>query len=122
VSNEEFTAGGAETVRGYFESQALGDDGVRGSLELRSPSLAAHVSHYLHKLTLYSFFDGAKLRIQDPLPGQSVRTTLYGTGAGLRLEGPGKFKADFSLAWPLRDDGSVKRGDTRSHFRLFYGF
>ncbi len=122
VSNEEFTAGGAESVRGYFESQALGDDGIRGSLELRSPSLAAHVSHFLRKLSLYSFLDGARLRVQDPLPGQATRTILYGAGAGFRLSGPGKVEADFSLAWPLRDDGGVKRGDTRSHFRMFYGF
>lgn len=122
VSNEQFSAGGAESVRGYFESQALGDDGVRGSIELRSPSLASYFSSYMRKLTLYSFFDGAKLRLQDPLPGQAVSTALYGAGAGLRMEGPGAFKADFALAWPLKDDGTVERGDIRSHFRVFYGF
>ncbi len=122
ISNEQFSAGGAESVRGYFESQALGDDGIRGSIELRSPSLASYVSSDVKKLTLYTFFDGAKLRLQDPLPGQTVQTTLYGAGAGLRVEGPGKFKADFALAWPLRDDGTVGKGDVRSHFRMFYGF
>jgi len=122
VSNEQFSAGGAESVRGYFESQSLGDDGIRGSIELRSPSLASHVSSYMKKLTLYTFFDGANLRLQDPLPGQAVSTALYGTGAGLRMEGPGKFKADFALAWPLRDNGTVERGDIRSHFRMYYGF
>ena len=43
VSNEQFGAGGAESVRGYYESQSLGDDGVIGNLELRSPSYVKHV-------------------------------------------------------------------------------
>ena len=122
VSNEQFSAGGADSVRGYFESQALGDDGVRGSVEVRSPSLAGYASSRLHKLEFFAFLDGAKLRTRDPLPGQPVRTTLYGAGAGLRVDGLDGFDADFSLAWPLRDNGSVNAGDLRSHFRVHYGF
>ncbi len=121
ISNEQFSAGGAETVRGYFESQALGDDGIRGSIELRSPSLAGYISSYLRGLEIFTFFDGAKLRLRDPLPGQPGQTTLYSAGTGLRMEGPDGFDADFSLAWPLKDNGTVEQGDLRPHFRLKYG-
>ena len=122
VSNEQYSAGGAESVRGYFESQALGDHAVHGMFELRSPSLAAYVSRHLNKLNLFMFLDGAKLYIKDALPGQSTAIELYGAGAGLRLRGPAGFEADLALAWPLKDNGKAERGELRPHFRLHYGF
>src|SRR6185369_7707867 len=39
LSSEQFNGGGLATVRGYLESEVLGDDAVLGSIELRTPSL-----------------------------------------------------------------------------------
>ena len=39
VNSEQFSAGGLGTVRGYLESEELGDNGILGSVELRTPSL-----------------------------------------------------------------------------------
>ena len=36
ISNEQFAAGGADSVRGYYEAQLLGDSGLQGSLQLSS--------------------------------------------------------------------------------------
>ena len=36
ISNEQFSEGGLGTVRGYLESEALGDNGIVGTLELRT--------------------------------------------------------------------------------------
>src|SRR5690606_40821982 len=38
ISNEQFSIGGWDSVRGYYESQELGDDGVSGQFNLESPS------------------------------------------------------------------------------------
>jgi hemolysin activation/secretion protein len=40
VSNEQFSLGGDGSVRGYLQSEGLGDNGIHASVELRSPSLA----------------------------------------------------------------------------------
>jgi hemolysin activation/secretion protein len=39
VSSEQFSLGGLDTVRGYLESETLGDDGVVGTFEVRSPDI-----------------------------------------------------------------------------------
>lgn len=121
VSNEQLSAGGAQSVRGYYESQALGDDGVIGNLELRSPSYAKHVPH-LRELRLLAFADAAKLRYRRPLQDQTARFELYSAGVGLQLQGEGGFDVSFDWAWPLADAIGVEKGDSRGNFRLHYGF
>jgi hemolysin activation/secretion protein len=39
VSSEQFSAGGFDTVRGYLESEVLGDFGAATTVEVRSPNL-----------------------------------------------------------------------------------
>ncbi|MFP5507370.1 MAG: ShlB/FhaC/HecB family hemolysin secretion/activation protein [Gammaproteobacteria bacterium] len=121
VSNEQYGAGGADSVRGYYESQALADDGVTANLELRSPSYAKSVPH-VRELRFLGFLDAAKLRVRQPLPGQVSRYELYGAGVGFRIEGARGLDASFDWAWPLIDATGVEKGDARAHFRLHYGF
>jgi len=121
VSNEQYGAGGAESVRGYYESQSLGDNGVIGNFELRSPSYAKHVPH-LRELRFLMFADAAKLVVREALPGQVDGYELYSTGVGFRLQAEKGFDASFDWAWPLRDATDVDKGDSRAHFRLHYGF
>src|SRR4029453_17543805 len=43
VNSEQFGGGGLATARGYLEAEALGDNAIFGTLELRSPSLLGWV-------------------------------------------------------------------------------
>lgn len=121
VSNEQFRAGGAESVRGYLESQDLGDDGITANLELRTPSFADKVP-YVSKMHFLAFFDASKLRIRQPLPSQKSHYELYSTGIGVRIEGDHGLSASLDWAWPLKDVTDVEKGDSRAHFSLQYGF
>ncbi len=118
ISNEQFSAGGADSVRGYLESNSYGDDGVLGGLELRAPSLAGRVSPRMEDLTLYAFAEGATLRVQDPLPGQTDRFDLASAGLGVRFKGWGGLSGSLDYAYPFEDAGTVEAGDHRVHFRL----
>lgn len=122
ISNEQFSAGGADSVRGYLESNAAGDDGLSYGLELRAPSLAKRVAARLDELTLYAFAEGASLRVQEPLPAQIDAFTLLSAGLGLRFKGWGGVSGGLDLAYPLKRVGQVDQGDTRAHFRLGYEF
>lgn len=122
ISNEQFSTGGADGVRGYFESQALADDGLAGSLELYSPSLARHLHAQIDDLRFLVFADAARLQINDPLPGTDDRIELYGVGAGLRLSAFRHVNASLDLAWPLIDAEDVDKGDSRAHFSVNYDF
>lgn len=121
VSNEQFSAGGASSVRGYFESQALGDDGVTANVELRSPSYAGKLPH-VSELRFLVFADAARLHVRKPLVSQISRYELYSTGLGLRVKGDQGLDATLDWAWPLIDANGVDKGDPRAHFSLHYGF
>lgn len=120
ISNEQFSAGGVDTVRGYTESAASGDDGLLGGLELRVPSLARWVAERLDDLSLYAFAEGASLRIREPLPAQTDRFDLLAAGLGLRFKGWDGVSGSLDLAWPFENAGQVKAGDGRVHFRMGY--
>jgi hemolysin activation/secretion protein len=101
VSNEQFSAGGLVSVRGYLQSEAVGDDGFAGALEFRSPSLAPGLGGVLDDLRLYAFTDGAVLRVQRALAQQTDFFTLASSGVGLRLELLRHLQGDVSVAFPL---------------------
>lgn len=120
ISNEQYTAGGVDSVRGYLESNSSGDDGFTGGAELRAPSLAKWVSPKLNELTPYVFAEGARLRIRQPLGGQIDRFDLLSTGVGVRFKGWDGISGGLDLAYPFEDAGQTEAGDGRVHFRLGY--
>lgn len=122
ISNEQFSAGGAQSVRGYYESEELGDDGISGSVELYTPSFADKLHEDVDNLRLLVFADAAHLVIHQALPGSPDRYELYGAGAGLRLSAFNHLDVNFDMAWPLVKTSDVDKGDARAHFSLNYGF
>lgn len=115
ISNEQFVAGGVDSVRGYLESTAVGDKALRGSIELRSPNLAPERISWLGGLQAHAFFDAAALRLNSPLPGQDDRFTLMSTGFGLRLQARQYASLAVDVGWPLRDAGQTHKGAARVH-------
>lgn len=122
IDNEQFSAGGADSVRGYVESERLGDDGVQASLEWRSPSFAGEKTPALQELLFLIFADAAYLRIDEPLPDQPSRFNLASGGTGLRFTAWKDLKGELDWARALKDGAVTKAGDDRLHFRLEYGF
>jgi hemolysin activation/secretion protein len=120
ISNEQFTAGGAASVRGYLEAEELGDAGANLSLELHSPSLVK--AERIADLHVFGFIDAASLRLEDPLPGQERASRLDSAGAGFRFAGYGGLKTEVDWARVLRDGAHVLDGEDRVHFRITYGF
>ena len=120
-SNEEYVAGGVDSVRGYPEGVQAGDVGVRESIELRTPSLIRGADPSAN-LRLLTFVEGARLKVLDPLPGQIDNYTLASLGLGLRLSTRRGLSSSMDYAWRLRDGqttdthGSVGKGGGRLHF------
>jgi hemolysin activation/secretion protein len=122
VSNEQFIIGGVNTVRGYLEAAALGDDGFNLTLEGRTPNYAKHLADGLDELRLLAFIDGGSVYIQQPLPSQKANFTLAGTGIGLRFNGWRGVSGELDWAVALRDLGNTKSGDNQAYFRLGYAW
>lgn len=122
ISNEQFGVGGVQSIRGYLESQQFFDDGLRASLELRSPEFAKRLWTALSSARVHGFVEGASGRIQDALPAQDATATLWSAGLGFRLRAFDAFQAELDWATPFKDSGTIASGDSRVHFRLEYGF
>jgi hemolysin activation/secretion protein len=118
ISNEQMAAGGADTVRGYPESAALGDRGWRVGLELSSPSLAGTWAPGLNELRLLGFAEAARLDFLEAAALQQSRFELASVGLGLRFRAAKRVSGALDYAWPLEDAGGVEAGDGRVHFRL----
>jgi hemolysin activation/secretion protein len=101
VSNEQFVAGGAGSVRGYLQSEGLGDDGSHLSLELRGP--AFRDDDWSVELRPHAFVDGAWLKTISPLPGQKHRVNLASAGFGLSVKAMNRLALSLNLGWPMRD-------------------
>lgn len=80
LSLEQFSVGGAHSVRGYRENQLVGDNGLFASVEYRV-SLWSDMSRG-HRVQLAGFFDWGRSWNRDrPTPEPDV---LASVGAGLR--------------------------------------
>jgi len=115
ISNEQFVAGGVDSVRGYLEATAVGDQGLRASFELRSPNFAADSKGMVADLRAHAFFEGAGLWIKSPLPKQDARSGLLSTGFGLRLRTNRSASVALDLGWALHDAGQTEKGSARLH-------
>jgi hemolysin activation/secretion protein len=101
VPSEQFSLGGVDTVRGYYESETLGDYGIAAQAELRSPSFASVLGPWTNEARVHVFFDAGYAGIHDPLAGQLATYTLYSTGVGLRFKFINHLNGDLNLATPL---------------------
>lgn len=123
VNNEQFGAGGFESVRGYPEVQLLGDNGFQGSVALQTPRLPWDLAD----LRLLAFLDGAFTHNYRRLD-TDLSYGIVSAGFGLRLRSPDslRFLSGFSsaldFAWPLRgfrnSTTHIQPGDLRLHFKL----
>ncbi len=122
ISNEQYIAGGIDTVRGYKESEASGDNAAHGLFELAGPDLLKSVGKERFSLFPYLFYDAAALWTREPLPGQESVVDLQGTGLGVRglLFRDVDYQVD--LAFALRDTNRVAAGDASFHFKVRYQF
>ena len=116
IANEQYLAGGLDTVRGYLESEVSGDRAIHSTLELRSPPLFKNIS-WIKDFKLFAFYDIARLNTIDADPA-----TLAGTGLGMRVKAARGINLNLDFAVPLKDAFVTDKGDFRSHIRFWYEF
>ncbi len=125
AGGEQYSLGGPDTVRGYFEGEASGDRALLASAEWRSASLApplAGLAPWLNELSVAGFVDAARAETLQPLPDQAARVPLLGTGLGLRLRVLRVLSAELDLAWPMKATRSSPERDPRLHARVALQF
>ena len=119
ISTEQFSLGGANSVRGYRQDALLTDNGFLATAELRLP--IARIEGIDATLQLTPFIDfGTGWNNDDE---EAELDTLLSTGFGLLLQTPTKLSARLDWGIPLLDGDS---GDTLQedgvYFQLEYNF
>lgn len=127
ISAEQYALGGADTVRGYLESDAVGDHGVLGSLEVRSPNWGGKSGDTswraaFDEITAYGFGDVGRVYTIDPLPEQHASQGLAGVGVGLKLRAYKTVSSTLDLAWPLQATNATPSHSAKLHVRLAADF
>ena len=123
ISNEQYSAGGMESVRGYMESEVLGDHALHVTSELRSPDLVTKLNlGKKHSLIVHAFYDWARLYVKEPLPGEDQVTTIDGVGIGCRGNVLEHFSYDLEWGVPLTETDKTEAYDSVMYFQLRYKF
>ena len=122
VNSEQFSGGGIGTVRGYLESEELGDNGLLGSVEMRSPSLGDLLGKSVDEWRFYLFGEGGILTINQPLPEQQDNFKLASVGVGTRFKMVNHLNGSFDAGLPLDNGTSTHAYETQLTFRLWADF
>jgi len=116
ATNEQFSIGGLSTLRGYFQSEAVGDDGVVGGLEVRSPPISQWIGKPLSDLRVYTFVEGGIVHTKRASPGTRATDRLLAVGGGARIQFFDVLTGEFIVGVPLVDGPTSQSGDVRSVF------
>ena len=133
VSAVQYRIGGAESVRGYEEAEVLGDSGIRGTLEVRTPLidnfipglkhaedfLAENPDHWsVHRLQFDAFADFGRVETSAQQPGEHSSQTMMSIGAGLRLGFTKYSQIRLDYGYPLEGTEETNEGEGQFHFKL----
>lgn len=134
VSSEQFSLGGADTVRGYLESEVVGDYGLFGTFEVRGPNVAEMIPTQLlaedgekatklfTELRVFAFFDGGLAAIYRPLEEQTSQFGLWSYGAGMRFTLFDQFDGAVTFALPMIGQDDTRANEPRVLFNVSGGF
>ncbi|MES2475931.1 MAG: POTRA domain-containing protein [Verrucomicrobiota bacterium] len=125
VNGEQIAGGGLDTVRGYLEATALGDNGVFGTAEFRSPSFigaADENGKWTDEWRIHAFVEGGLTGIWDALPGQQARYGFASIGVGSRVLYAKHYNGSLDLGMPLIDQTNADAGKLRLTFRGWADF
>jgi len=85
VWTEQFTLGGARSVRGFREAEVAGDKGYGVTTEIQTPELCAGSMPYGTLCRAVGFYDTGRVARNGALPGEELRSFIASIGLGLRL-------------------------------------
>jgi len=135
VSSEQLSLGGQDTVRGYLESEVLGDYGVAGTFELRTPNIAPYLEQKLdnppgepvkfnafNEWRFFAFADAGRAWIHEPLPEQQSQFDLLSYGVGMRLKTLQHFNSYVFVGVPLISQQVTVARNPRVGFRVWGEF
>ncbi|MEK6756630.1 MAG: ShlB/FhaC/HecB family hemolysin secretion/activation protein [Bacteroidota bacterium] len=129
LGSEQLGLGGYETVRGYDERVANGDQGFIINNELLFPTLEWKTGgRGPMKLQFLGFCDYGSTRLNKLFAGDDPHADLYSAGGGLRLALSRNLLVRFDYGFQLKLDDTIRRVQganqytSRAHFSAVLSF
>jgi hemolysin activation/secretion protein len=136
VSSEQLSIGGLDTVRGYLESEVLGDNGIVGNLELRTPNVGDMLQKQLKDETgqgaprfptfnewrFFGFADAGVATVLTPLPEQQSKFDLWSVGVGTRFKLLNYLNGTLIYSVPMISQTYTQAREPRVNFRIWGEF
>jgi hemolysin activation/secretion protein len=117
--SEQLGAGGYDTVRGFDQRVARGDEGFWGTFELYTPELSMgrifDWENETDSLRFLGFFDAANLSNVDLLPLEPTSFQIGSVGLGLRWNYSDWFKFRADYGYPVFTENVIADESGRFH-------
>ncbi|MGF1568234.1 MAG: ShlB/FhaC/HecB family hemolysin secretion/activation protein [Nodosilinea sp.] len=123
LGSEQFFVGGAQSVRGYYQNERFGDNGLRFSLEDRITLQRDEGGRPM--LQINPFFDLGYVWASDSTFQATRQNLLAGTGLGVEVNPFENFNARLDLGVPLitlNELASDRPSGLRVYFDIRYRF
>jgi len=118
INTEQISGGGFNNARGYLIATRLGDSGIFGSMEFRSPNFIGTAKDRENQWRVYAFLEGGKLYSNHTLPAEKRSYNLASTGIGTRIRYLNHLTGSVDLAMPLVTQPYALAHDLFLLFRL----
>ncbi len=118
INTEQTSGGGYNTARGYQIATRLGDSGIFGTLEFRSPNFIGSAKDRENQWRVYAFLEGGKLYTNKTLPAEKRSYDLASAGFGTRIRYLNHITGSVDLAMPLVSQPNALAHDLFLLFRL----
>ena len=118
VTNEQYAIGGLQTVRGYLQSEAVGDAGYGLSVEIATPSIASKLTDFVDELRFFTFVDNGQIRILHALPDVRRSRALLSVGGGIRFQMFKHLYGDLAVGVPLFNGSDTQRNSIVTTFDM----
>lgn len=136
ASSEQISVGGLDTVRGYLESEVLGDTGAAGTVELRSPNVGEMLQDAVKRQAgadslpvslfndwrLFGFVDKGVVEVIHPLSEQQAHFNLWSYGFGARVKLLDHVSGMFVYSMPMISQTYTQAKESRLNFRVWGEF
>ncbi|HUN74185.1 MAG TPA: POTRA domain-containing protein [Steroidobacteraceae bacterium] len=113
VSNENYSIGGADGVRGYLEAEELGDAALKGTVQAQTPTWSWRARHVINA---FWFYDAGRTHVLATLAGQPEYVMLRSWGTGANLLPDYWLTGTLTWAYPLTDGTYTRAHEGRILF------
>ncbi len=120
--SEQLGIGGIDSVRGYFDREGNGDDGIIFSNQLQYPVNLPKVAGVTNQVMFLAFVDYGVAWLRDAQIGEQSQENFLGVGPGISYRLGSWISIDYDYGWRLARGDPDVHATGRNHLRVVVSF